>query len=77
MIREIYRSRTYSPDQVATIYARVDYDLVYWRVEEVNDKKRTIRSYITDNASLFTQDQIDAMQDLHSQRTSPPWTQIK
>lgn len=77
MIREIYRSRTYHPDQIATIYAKVDYDMVYWRIEEVNDAKRTIREYVTDDASMFTQDQIDTMQEHYRTRVYPSWTLIR
>lgn len=77
MIREIYKSRAYHPEQITTIYARVDYSGEDWRVEEVNEKKLTIREYVTDNPLMFTQSQIDEMQDLYKSGMRPGWTLIK
>lgn len=76
-MRIIYQSRDYHHDQIATIYAKVDYGGDGWRVEEVNENKRTIREYITDDASLFSEDQIRTMQDRFQSRVWPSWTQIK
>jgi hypothetical protein len=76
-MREIYRSRNYHPDQIATIYARVDYSGEDWRVEEVNEKKLTIREYVTDNPLMFTQDQLNEMQALYKSRIRPGWTLIR
>ncbi len=77
-VREVYVASGYTSADIVKTYAKINWAFEEggYRVVEVNADNGTIREYVTQDASGFSDEDLASMKRRADDRIQPPWTEL-